>query len=137
MPNLDSCHQQITNALAKAGWQIEARMYYLQYEGFEVYPDIRARQTNGTVEEIIVVEVKCFAEKSNYRDDLYRAIGQYLIYRSILGLKQIDAKPYLAIPSFAYEGLFTGKVVSATISDSNISLLVVDIEREVIVQWLG
>ncbi len=87
MPNFDSCHSQMVSALAKAGWQIETCTYYLQFEGFEVYPDIRARQTNGKVEKIIVVEVKCFADEASYRDDLYRAIGQYLIYRNILSLK--------------------------------------------------
>lgn len=137
MPTLDSCHQQVVNALRKAGWVIEDQSYYLRYEKFEVYPDIRAHQTNGHTEEILIIEVKCFSDESNYRDDLYRAIGQYLIYRNILKLKQTIAKTYLALPSFAYDLLFKNRVVAETLNEAKINLLVVDIETEEIIQWIG
>lgn len=133
----DDCHDQVVNALEKAGWQITEESYYIRYQGFEVFPDIKARQTNGKTDEIIVVEVKCFADERHYRDDVYRSVGQYLIYRNILRLKRSNAKIYLALPSFAYDLLFINLVVEETLKESNISLLVVDIEAEEIVRWIG
>lgn len=135
MPALDSCHQQIVNALRKAGWKIRDEPYYLLFEDFSVFPDIRASQTNGSIEEIVIVEVKCFLDEKSYLDELYRAIGQYLIYRNVLRLGGISAKLYLAIPHTVYDRIFLTKATAATISDVKIRLLLVDIDREEIVQW--
>lgn len=110
--------------------------FYVLVEDFAVFPDIQAQQMSKTGEEIIVVEVKCFADERSDLDELYRAIGQCLIYRSVLKLKPISAKLYLAIPDIVYYRLFTTPVVSLTITEAQIKILIVDIDREEIVQWL-
>ncbi|MEO8609925.1 MAG: element excision factor XisH family protein [Chloroflexota bacterium] len=133
---LDSCHQQVVNALEKAGWNVEKSAYVIELDRIRVFPDIRARQINGQVDEILVVEVKCFPHEENYQDELYRAIGQYLIYRTIMEMKAVPAKIYMAIPVFVYNRLFQRQVVAKTIQETKIRLIVVDIDREEIVQWL-
>ncbi|MBC7870484.1 MAG: hypothetical protein H7Y09_06560 [Chitinophagaceae bacterium] len=75
-------------------------------------------------------------DENKDQDELYRAIGQYMIYRNVLQVKAIPATLYLAIPTDVYQRLFLGEVVSATIRDAAIKLLLVDIDREEIVQWL-
>ena len=98
----DSCHQQIVNALTKAGWEIDVQSPYFCLPNMFVSRDIRAVQRNGSVEQIIVVEVKCFANTDNDLDELYRAIGQYLIYRNVLKLKKTGIQ---AVPCHPYECL--------------------------------
>jgi len=134
---LDSCHEQVVNALRKAGWDVYPKIYYIETEDMVVNPDIQAQhQVNGSSRQIIVVEVKCFEDDSKDQDELYRAIGQYLIYRNVLQVKVISATLYLAIPTDVYQRLFLGEVVSATIHEAGVKLLLIDIDREEIVQWL-
>lgn len=132
----DSCHQQIVNALIKAGWEIDAQSPYFRLPDIFVNPDIRAVQRNGSVEQIIIVEVKCFSNSYNDLDELYRAIGQYLIYRCVLKIKKLNYKLYLAIPLPVYDRLFQRDPVRKTIKEAQIKMLVVDIVREEMVQWL-
>ncbi len=136
MPAEDSCHQQVVNALLKSGWSVDAQPYFVRTEDLTIFADIRAHQTNGKIQQIIVVEVKCFADKRNDQDELYRAIGQYLIYRNTLALKKLTMPLYLAIPSTVYDRVFSKKVVRNTISESKIKLILVDVDQEEIVEWL-
>jgi XisH protein len=133
---LDSCHEQVVSALRKAGWELGSQPFYVLVEDFAVFPDIQAQRIGDTGEEIIVVEVKCFADERSDLDELYRAIGQCLIYRSVLKLKPISAKLYLAIPDIVYYRLFNTPVVAMTIAELQIKILIVDIDQEEIVQWL-
>jgi hypothetical protein len=133
---LDSCHYQVVNALTKAGWSVEPNIYVMELDRVRIYPDIRARQVNGQVEELLIVEVKCFSDEDNYSDELYRAIGQYPVYRTMIELKGVQAKIYVAIPSFIYDRLFRRQVVAETIRIANIKLIVVDIDREENIQWI-
>ncbi len=135
MPNLDDCHEQVVSALRKAGWNLEAKSYRITLDDFMIYPDIRAWQSNGTAQQIIIVEIKCFANEDKDQDELYRAIGQYLIYRNVLKLKQNPARLYLSIPLTVYNRLFALNAIALTIQEGQIRLLVVDIDREEIVQW--
>jgi len=79
------------------------------------------------------VEIKCFADDDVA--ELYVAIGQYLVYRDLL--KQSPTKPplYLAVPTHAYYGIFRDAGMGV-VNEAQIKLLVVDIEHEVIEQWI-
>lgn len=133
---LDSCHEQVVNALVKAGWTIEASSYFLEHDESVIYPDIRARLANGNMSEIIIVEVKCFTDESSYQSEFYRAVGQYIFYEAVMMRKQISAKLYLSVPVRVYETYFSTESVMTAIQLAQISLLIVDIDREVIVQWI-
>ncbi|MBI5671078.1 MAG: XisH protein [Chloroflexi bacterium] len=133
---LDQCHKQVVNALQNAGWDVDPSMYFLRVEGVTVFADIRARHVNGKPRQIIVVEVKCFPDTRSDMDELYQAIGQYVIYRNILKATNKPGTPYLAIPLEAYNRLFRKMVVSATINELQIKLILVDVEREETVRWI-
>jgi len=132
----DRCHDQIVNALKKAGWETDAHSPYFRLPNMFVNPDIRAVQRNGSIEQIIIVEIKCFADTNNDLDELYRAIGQYLIYRNVLKIKKLGYKLYLAVPTEVYERFFHQDVVRQTTREAQIKMLVVDIVREEVMQWL-
>ena len=131
MPALDQCHEQMAQALRKAGWQVDDKPYVLRLaSGRRFFIDIKAQHDQN---EIIVVEVKCFAD--NQINELYTGIGQYLIYRSLLERKGISRALYLAIPSTAYIQIVQ-ELAMDVITEAKIKLLVVDIDQEVVEQWL-
>jgi XisH protein len=132
----DDCHPQVVRALEKAGWRVDPVSFRISSGGISVYPDVRAWQSNGASHQVIIIEIKCFSDASKEQDELYRAIGQYVIYRNVLKLRQYSAQLYLATPMTTFNRLFKQVAVTATIQDVQISLIVVDIEREEVVQWL-
>jgi hypothetical protein len=133
---LDSCHQQVVNALRKAGWQVNDKPVHMRADGLAVFADLQAQLNNGSVQTIIIVEVKCFADERFDQDELYRAVGQYLLYRSMLRVRGFETPLYLAIPEPVYQRLFLKNVVQDVLQESRIKLIIVDIEREEVLQWL-
>jgi hypothetical protein len=136
MPLLDSCHEQVVNALRKASWTVADAQFFLRADGFTFFMDIQAELNNGSVQQIIIVEVKCFSDERSDQDELYRAVGQYLLYRSVLQLKAPHLPLYLAVPSRVYERLFRKTIVQNLVTASEIRLIIIDIDREEIVQWV-
>ncbi len=136
MPRLDNCHQQFIHALQKEKWKIDSKPLYLKLRGYEFYIDVVARRLSSASEEIVlIIEVKCFPENRSQQEQLYTAIGQFEIYRDILEAYQLADKLYIAIPLHAYEGVFQA-IGSKMIEKANIKLIVFDVEKEEIVQWL-
>jgi len=120
------------NALQKAGWTVATGPYVIRVPGRKrpLYADLSAQRSNN---RIIIAEVKCF--QVDPRDELYTAIGQYLVYRALLSQLGINHDIYLAVPSPAYHDIFRDMGM-AVINETKIKLIVVDIEHEVIEQWL-
>jgi hypothetical protein len=136
MPALDSCHPQVVRALEKAGWKVRNHPLVLETALSHLFIDIIAeRSVELNDQEIIVVKAKCFSASKAYTVELYQAIGQYLIYRELLINLDIADPLYLAIPERAFESVFKPLAMEAILK-TGIKLLVVDMEREVITQWL-
>jgi hypothetical protein len=108
---LDSCHNQAVNALEKAGWSVNDKPVHMRADGLAVFADLQAQLNNGSVQTIIIVEVKCFADARFDQDELYRAVGQYLLYRSMLRIRGFNTPLYLAIPEPVYHPLFLKPIV--------------------------
>jgi hypothetical protein len=136
MPQLDSCHPQVVKALEKAGWRVVVSPFRLEAPLTDLFADILAERTPETDHnEIIVVEVKCFSDKKAQTTEVYTAIGQYLVYRELLIANSLDYPIYLAIPTQAFYGIFEAIGMSVGIT-TQIKLIVIDLEREEIVQWM-
>ncbi|MDZ4764504.1 MAG: element excision factor XisH family protein [Chloroflexota bacterium] len=139
VPALDSCEPQVMRALEKAAWTILRAPYYLNVAGLIFFADLRAQQIqtdNGRSRRIIVAEIKCFANETNDQDELYRAIGQYALYREALRMKGDDDELYLAVSEPAYQRLLRLHLVARVLHDLGVKLIVIDLEREVIFQWI-
>ena len=136
MPTLDSCHEQVVNALKKAGWDVASQAMFVRTPEVSVFIDIEALRNNGHLQQIVIIEVKCFTNENSDLNELYRAIGQYIIYRTALHERTMDFPLYLAIPTSVYERLFKTKIVTASAREIQMKLIVVDIDREEIVTWL-
>jgi hypothetical protein len=136
MPAIDQCHEQVVHALEKDGWRVEPKSFPLPIAvGRTFWIDIEAQQlAQFGLRTILLVEVKCFPSGRSETTELYTSLGQYLVYRSLLRQQGFNADLYLAVPTFAFEGIFAQIGMSAVI-ENEIKMVVIDIEREVIVQW--
>jgi hypothetical protein len=137
MPALDQCHNQIVHALQKRGWKVSDKPYVLNIASQRrVYIDIFAyRETENNNQRLIIVEAKCFMENRAELNDLYTAIGQYLLYRTWLKAIAITDDLYLAVPSHAYNNLIE-PLANTLIRENKIKMIIIDLENEVVEQWM-
>lgn len=68
--------------------------------------------------------------------DLQQALGQYILYRTILTEIAPEKRLYLAIRDTTYERLQAKPVFTLIQSQSNLQIIVVNTEREEIIQWI-
>ncbi len=89
----DAIHNAVKNALIKDGWIITADPYRIKTDDFQVYADLAADRPIAAERagERIVVEIKRFTGHSLI-NDLYGALGQYLIYLRLLETTGSDRK---------------------------------------------
>lgn len=133
----DIIHEAVKNALKKDGWTIIADPYRLDYKNFALRADLAAErpgQGSKTVVRIIV-EVKSFAGHSFVRE-LQQAIGQYTMYLDALAMNELDYTLYLSISNEAYTSYFSQSGTQFAVQQYRLKLLVVDVEREVIIEWI-
>lgn len=136
MPVDDSCHDQVTRALIKAGWLIEAAPYQISTPERTAFIDIQARRgNNGSREHGLFVEVKCFPDRKSTTRDLYTAIGQYLIYQALIDDLEQEIPLFLAVPADAYAEIFDA-IVQRVVRFAKIKLVIVDVAKEEITQWI-
>ena len=87
-------------------------------------------------QNLILVEVKGFENRSSELDALMDAVGQIVYYKAMLQYLRQIYPLYLAIPLNAYEGIFRTPAVKQLIKNEAIQLIVFDPESEEIVKWL-
>lgn len=137
MPAYDQCHDQVVRAFQKDGWEVVAQHVTLVAGKRKAHVDLRVqRGSNGSSEEMFLVEIKCFPERAAWSDEIYGAIGQYLIYRAMLEtLGEEAVSLYLSIPLSIYTDFFD-EVVNLAIQKHNIQMVVVDLIAERIDRWI-
>ncbi|MCP4712783.1 MAG: XisH protein [Planctomycetes bacterium] len=134
----DIIHDAVKNALIKDGWTITADPYRIRYKGLTLFADLSAERPIAAKRDghKIVVEIKSFIGRS-FIVEFQRAIGQYEIYRGFLKLTVPEYQLYLAVSEFSYNRSFDDEAIQAVIEFTNVSLFVVNIEREEIVKWIN
>ncbi len=127
MSRKDKYHELVKNALIQEGWIITHDPY-----AFDTIPqlstDLGAERTIAAERagEKIAVEVKSFLNVSQVVD-LERAIGQYELYRHLLKRQETERKLYLAVPSYAFEGVFKTPVGQLAMEEFGLKIIVFDI----------
>jgi hypothetical protein len=61
-------------------------------------------------------------------------LGQYFIYRSLLKQQNLELELFLAVPNHAYRSVFA-RMGMPSIEENDVKIIVVDIEREEILEW--
>lgn len=136
MPAVDQCHDQVVRALEKSGWRLYRSPANFFTPERTVFIDMElSRRQNGTSEQIILVEVKCFPESGSMTKELYSSIGQYLVYRAILQELELVYDLYLSVPQHIFVSLFDS-AVNRVINDNQLKLVIIDLESEEVVKWI-
>jgi len=137
MPAKDIYHNEVKNALLKDGWTITADPYFIKYEDAELYADLAAEKPIAAQRQgqKIVVEIKSFVGRS-LMYDFHGALGQYMVYRNLIQLTDPEYKLYLAIDDLVYKNFFQRKSIQLITKENKLLLMVVEMEKEEILQWI-
>lgn len=133
----DLIHQIVKTALQKDGWTITHDPFRIVYEGESVYADLAAERPIAAERagQKIVVEVKSFVGYSVIQD-FKEALGQYILYHTILVETEPEYRLYLAVSDVAYTYDLQRKMIQLALEQVHVPLIVVDIEAQEIVQWV-
>lgn len=102
-----------------------------------VFADFSARHINEDHENfIVVIEVKCFTNPKHDLNEIYTAIGQYQVYRAAMATRGKEYPLYIALPNAAYLRFIAEITLLRAFQITQIKLVIVDIEREEVLQWL-
>lgn len=136
MPAKDIYHDAVKNALIKDCWTITADPYPIKYEEVKLFADLAGEKTIAASRKgkQIVIEVKSFVSRSPMRD-FETALGQYLIYKALLSIDYPEQQVYLAISKKIYEAFFQQVAIVFVLEKYQVSLLVIDLDKEEIMQW--
>jgi hypothetical protein len=136
VPQRDTYHSAVKSALVKDGWTVTHDPFTLSFGVHNLYVDLGAERLLAAERagERIAVEVKSFVGTSEVAD-LEQALGQYLVYRSLLQRKEPARRLVLAMPSEAFDSIFATDLGRAIEEDYAPAILVYDPEQEVIRQW--
>jgi len=138
MPAKDLYHDAVKSALVKEGWTVIADPYKIKFQDLELYADLAAERPIAAERagQKIVVEIKSFVGRS-LMTDFHHAVGQYMVYRSLIQETEPVYKLYLAIDDITYINFFKRAGIDFLIRANQIDLFVVNIDQQEIVQWIS
>jgi hypothetical protein len=133
----DLIHEPVRKALENAQWNVTDDQYTVVYAEFIVYADLAAERIIAAErgKQKIAVEIKSFIRPSAVQD-VKDALGSFQMYQAFLAEIEPDRKMYLAISDRAYHDVFRLEAVQLLMRRYPIPLIVVDVERKEIVEWI-
>ncbi|WP_017653261.1 XisH family protein [Fortiea contorta] len=147
MPARDAIHEIVKQAIIKDGWNITADPYVISYGERFLFVDLGATKASkinnihgrfiGAEKDNsrIAIEIKDFNNKSVI-GDLEKAIGQYVLYRLLLNKVDPEREIYLATTVSIYDEIFSEPIGELVINDLPLKLIIVDINRAEVKQWI-
>jgi hypothetical protein len=129
----------VKNALIKDGWTITIDTCPLEYEDVELYPDLAIEKiiSENQKQRKIIVEITSFISSSLIKD-FQNALGQYILYRNLIQLSQNESQEiYLAVKDEIYETFFQRKSIKTVVQLNQLALVIINTEKEEIVQWIN
>jgi hypothetical protein len=132
----DIYHDDVRSALIKDAWTITDDPFRLRWGRKDYYVDLGAERliTAEKPGRRIAVEIKSFIGPSLV-DDMEKALGQYLIYRSIMKRRQPDREVFLAIPKSVAK-VFDEALGEILLEDYDLRVMVFHPKRREIIRWL-
>ncbi len=147
MPPRDAIHDVVKQAIVKDGWEITDDPYVISYGERFLFIDLGIAESN-IVDQIqgqfigaerensrVALEIKEFRGRSAIAD-LEQAIGQYVLYQLLLSQVDPGRELYLAVTDMTYDELFSEPVGKLVISDLPLKMLIVDLEKVEVKQWI-
>lgn len=137
MPAKNVYHDVVKEALVSDGWLVTDDPLRLSYGKRNLFVDLAAELVIGAERNgrRIAVEIQSFLGRSEV-SDFESAIGQYMIYQTVLGESQPDRVLYLAIHREVAEGIFSEPFGRLITSRQGIKVLVFDESTRRILEWI-
>lgn len=137
MSRRDKYHPIVKQMLIQEGWTITHDPYVFFNSTPQLSTDLGAERLIAAEKgrERIVVEIKSFLNLSQV-SDLEKAIGQYNLYLWHLEDQDPDRTLYVAVPTYAYEGIFSTPVGRMVLNRLNMKLVVYAVSGEGELQWI-
>jgi len=137
MPARDLYHDQFKNALINDGWNITHDPLRLSWGDKDMYVDLGAERLLAAQKNecFIAVEIKSFTGPSDM-EDLEKAVGQYVLYRSVLAKRDPRRELYLAVTEKTWHDIFEKPLGKLLLNDELVRMVSFDPTREVICQWI-
>ena len=137
MPARDIYHDTVRQALSKDGWEITHDPLRLQWGTKDMYVDLAAEQLVAAERhgQKIAVEIKSFIGPSEI-EDLRNALGQFVLYRTILQTTEPDRILYLAVREATFLALFEEPIGQLLMQQEHLHLLVFDPHSEEVITWI-
>ena len=133
----DKIHDAVKQALIKEGWTITHDPFIMTYGTDTVFADLAAQKafTAKRKNEQIIVEIKSFLGRSPIQD-FKTALGQYILYHLAINKLAPEYKLYIALGEKTYVRNLQKDLIQLAVSEHQLPLIVVNLEKEEIVQWL-
>jgi hypothetical protein len=123
-------------ALEKEGWTITHDPYFIRLGKRKGFIDLGAEIIGAERGmEKIAVEIKSFSGLSEV-DDFEDALGQFLLYKPALSLKEPERLLFLAMPQDFYANLFDDAYFQLVLKTYGVRVIVYDVEKISIEQWI-
>jgi hypothetical protein len=138
MPARDIYHNQLKLALIKDGWTVTHDPLRLSWGAKDMYVDLGAERLLAAEKgnERIAVEIKSFVGASDMQD-LESALGQFILYRTVLAQRDPDRVLYLAVPEIAMQTVFDPPLGQLLLQNGIVRLIGFDPVAEEIVRWIS
>jgi hypothetical protein len=138
MPARNIHHDVVIQALQTDGWTITHDPLLIPYGDRRLFVDLGAERATIGAErgtERIAVEIASFVADSPVRD-LQEAVGQFMVYKAILGKIDPDRNLFLGVSTLAYSSIFSEPVGELVTAEVGLRLLVFDPHQQQVVQWI-
>lgn len=132
----DIFHSAVKEGLEKEGWLITDDPLRIKSGGVDMQIDLGAEKIIAAEKgkDKIAVEIKSFIGASNI-SEFHMAVGQFINYRVALEKEQPERTLHLAVPVSVYSRFFLLPFVQTIIERFQITLIIYDPLREVILEW--
>jgi hypothetical protein len=129
-------HDALVEALIGDGWTITHDPLRLTLGNRRVYVDVGAEKAIGAEKggRRIAVEVQSFLGDSDMYN-LESALGQYVLYRTVLGVSEPDRTLYLAVRPVVADGILDEPIGRLMVEQERIKVVVFDSTARRIVRW--
>jgi hypothetical protein len=134
MPARDRFHEAFKNALIREGWTITHDPLQIKVGKLDMNIDLGAEKVIAAEKEGRKIEIKSFLGVSAL-NDLYLAVGQFVVYRRAMKREQPDRKLYLAVPAEVGRSFFSMPLLQDVVAEDKIAVIAFDPNLEVITSW--
>ena len=139
MPAKNIHHDAVIQALQADGWTITHDPYLFKYGGRRLFIDLGAERATIGAErgsERIAVEVSSFVAASPVRD-LQEAVGQFVVYRTLLTQVEPERTLFLGVPTHVYDSVLSEPLGQVVAAEVRLRILVFDPQQQKVVRWIN